>query len=150
MLSPQTIRVIVPAALLLHAIAHAIALGALLSLSLRGAPSPRLAVGSWVFPALPAKTAAATALPFWLISTLGFLGASMVFQGILPGGEAWRQVAVVSALVSILGSALFSGIWPGSQSQPRSIFNTAIALAFNLVILVTQLWLHWPSPAMYQ
>jgi hypothetical protein len=145
MLTAQTIRILVTAALLLHGIAHAIALGALVLQSLGGRSKSQVAVRSWLFPSTSANTAAAIAVPFWMVSTLGFLAAAMSYWGFLVGGEAWRQIAVGAAIVSSLGIALLSGIWPGSPNRQRSILNTSIAMVMNLAILITQLWLQWPQ-----
>jgi hypothetical protein len=43
--------------------------------------------------------------------------------------------------VSILGITLFLGTWP--------VFNTVAALAMNIAVLVSQLWLRWPPQAVY-
>ena len=104
---------------------------------------------SWLLPSLSAKTAAAAAIPFWIVSTLGFLAASASFWGVLLPGDVSRELAVAAAIVSILGIALFTGIWPGSPNQARSILNTCVALTMNIAILVTQLWLHWPPQTMF-
>lgn len=149
MFSANTIRILVAGSLLLHAIAHAIALGALVSQSLGGAIASRLVVRSWLFPALRPITAASFAIPFWLISTLGFLAASLSFWGALLPGATWRWVVVGAALLSILGIALFSGTWPGSPNLQRSILNTLVALAVNGAILVSQFWLSWPPLGMF-
>jgi hypothetical protein len=52
-------------------------------------------------------------------------------------------------MVSALGIAGFSGIWPGSPNRRRSMLNTAVAMAMNAVILVALLVLGWPAPAMF-
>jgi hypothetical protein len=56
-------------------------------------------------------------------------------------GEAWRPLAVVSAIVSMLGIMLFIGTWP--------TFNTLAALGVNVAVLVAVLGLHWPSETMF-
>ncbi|HET7087154.1 MAG TPA: hypothetical protein VFL17_00750, partial [Anaerolineae bacterium] len=107
------------------------------------------AVRSWVFRALRPKAAATVAIPFWGFPAIGFLAASISFWGILAWGDAWRQLALACSIVSILGIALFSGIWPGSPDRRRSILNTFVALTMNTAILATQLWLRWPPQAMF-
>lgn len=149
MFSANIIRVLIAGALLVHGVAHAIALGALIAQSLGGPSVSRVAIRSWLLPSLPPNTAAIMAIPFWIVSTIGFLAASMSFWGILVPGEAWSQLAVAAAIVSVLGIVLFSGIWPGSPNRLRSILNTFVALTMNIAILVTQLWLHWPPQAMF-
>lgn len=145
-LSPRTIRIIIAGALFLHGIAHGIALGALVAQSLRGPRDARVSVQTWLIRGLSARATAAVALPFWTIATVGFLAASLSVWGVLVSGDAWRQLALVGSIVSLLGIALFSGIWPGSPTPWRSILNTAVALAMNFAVLVTQLWLRWPPP----
>ena len=51
-----------------------------------------------------------------------------------------RPLAVVSALVSMVGIVLFFGTWP--------MFNTLAALGVDVAVLVAILWLRWPSAAM--
>lgn len=72
---------------------------------------------------------------------IGFVAAAMSFWGILVPGDAWRQLALASSIVSILGITFFFGTWP--------TFNTLAALAMNTAVLVTQLWLHWPPRTMF-
>ncbi len=89
------------------------------------------------------------ALPFWLLSTLGFLAAAASFWGVLVPDGAWRWLAVAGAIVSVLGIVFFSGNWPGSPGRRRSLLNTFVALAMNLVILVALLWLGWPPQSLF-
>lgn len=81
------------------------------------------------------------AVIFWVLSLIGFVAAALSFWGIFVPGEAWKQLAVASAIVSTLGIALFLGTWPP--------FNTLAALGVNVAVLVTQLWLHWPPETMF-
>jgi hypothetical protein len=135
-MSAQTIKVLIAGALLLHGLGHTGALGALIAHSRGHFTGFWRPARSWLFPSLAAPTARRGASIFWGLSTLGFVAASMSFWGILVPGEAWRQLAVVSSIVSTLGIALFLGTWPA--------LNTIAALAMNIAVLVTQLWLHWP------
>lgn len=98
MFSAKTIRMVIAGARLLHAIA----LGALAAQSLGWPSAARVTVRSWLLPALAADTAAIVAIPFWLVSTLGFLVASLAFWGRVGHGVAWRRLAVASAIVSRL------------------------------------------------
>jgi len=133
----QTIKIVVAAVLLLHGLGHGGALGALVWIRFRpGDAGAWLAARSWLFPALPAGTATAMASTFWVLSLIGFVAAALSFWCILVPGDAWRQIAVVSAIVSTLGIVLFFGTWP--------TLNTIAALAVNSAVLVTQLCLRWP------
>jgi hypothetical protein len=147
--SNQTLRLIIVVALLAHAIAHVIALGALVAQSQGGLSASQITVRAWLLPSLSADTAAMVVIPLWLISSLGLLLAALSFWGILVPPHLWRQLAVGSALVSVLGIALVAGAWPGSANLPRSILNTSVALAMNVVIFGTQLWLRWPALALF-
>lgn len=149
MLSPSVLRIIVVVALATHGIAHAMALAGLIGQSVGGASASQVAVRSWLLPGLGPNATAAAASLFWLAATVGFLLAALSFWGILVPDAPWRQIAVASAIVSIVGIALFSGTWPGSPSELRSMLNTGVAMTMNVAILVTQLWLHWPAQAMF-
>lgn len=142
-LSAQIIGFLIPAALLLHGVAHLIALGALFTQSLGKSSASRLALRSWLLPSISEKLAATLAIPFWFVSAIGFLGASMSFWGFLVTGGVWRQLAVVSAIVSMVGIAAFSGIWPGSPSRGRSTLNTLLAMSMNVIVLAGLLVLRW-------
>ncbi len=109
------------------------------------APAPTPAPGTplargWPPDSRPARrTAVASA--FWVVSLIGFVAAAIAFWGIGLPGEAWRPLAVVSALVSMAGIVLFFGTWP--------MFNTLAALAMNVAVLIALLGLRWPPEAMF-
>lgn len=142
-MSDQTIKIVIAAILLLHGLGHGGALGALIWIKFRPGDNTGawLAARSWLLPSLPAATATAVASVFWVLSLIGFVAAALSFWGILVPGDAWRQLAVASATVSILGIVLFFGTWP--------TFNTIAALTVNIAVLVTQLWLRWPPQTMF-
>lgn len=140
-MSDQTIKLLIAGALLLHGLGHGGALGALLGHSRGMDTGAWLPPRSWLFPSLAAATAARVAVIFWVLSLIGFVAAALSFWGIFVPGEAWKQLAVASAIVSTLGIALFLGTWPP--------FNTLAALGVNVAVLVTQLWLHWPPETMF-
>jgi hypothetical protein len=58
-------------------------------------------------------------------------------------GETWRQIAIASAIISTLGSILFSGIWPGAPTRRMSTLDTVISLVVNVAILIALLLLNW-------
>ena len=140
-MSAQTIKVLIAGALLLHGLGHTGALGALIANSLGYSTGDWRPARSWLFPSLAAPAARTVAGIFWVLSTVGFVVASMSFWGILVPGDVWRQLALAFSIVSSLGIVLFLGIWP--------TFNTLAALGVNIAVLVTQLWLHWPPQAMF-
>lgn len=140
-MSADTARGLVFGALVIHGLGHGGALGALIWMALR--PSDPTggwqAARSWLLPALPAATATPIAGGFWIVAMLGFVVAALSFWGIGLPGEAWRSVAIGSAIVSLVGITLFFGTWPP--------FNTLAALAVNIAVLVSLLWLRWPAHA---
>ncbi|MBF8262044.1 MAG: hypothetical protein HW376_1573 [candidate division NC10 bacterium] len=142
-MSDQVIRLVIAAVLLLHGVAHVGPLATYAWIRFRPADNTGgwVAARSWLLPKLPPSTATAVASLFWLLSLIGFVGAGLSFWGILVPGEAWRQLAVASAVVSTLGIAAFFRTWP--------IFNTLAALGVNVAVLVTQLWLRWPPQTMF-
>ena len=140
-MSADTARGLIFAALMIHGFGHGGALGALAWIALRpGDPTGGWqAARSWLMPALPMATATSVASGFWLISMVGFVAAALSFWGIVLPGEAWRPLAIGSAIVSLVGITLFFGTWPP--------FNTLAALAVNVAVLVSLLWLRWPAEA---
>ena len=126
---------------MLHGLGHVGALGALVAQGRVVSTGSWLRARSWLFPSLAVPVATTVASVFWVLSTIGFVAAAMSFWGVLVPGDAWRQLALASSIVSALGIVLFFGTWP--------TFNTLAALAVNIAVLVTQLWLHWPPQAMF-
>jgi hypothetical protein len=140
-MSVETIRILIAAVLLLHGLGHVGAIVALVVVG-RGLPAgPWRPARSWLWPSFPPHAATALAVVFWLLSAAGFTASAMSFWGVLISGDLWRQLAVASSGVSIVGIAVFFGIWP--------LFNTLAALAVNIIVLVTQLWTHWPPLSMF-
>lgn len=149
MISTATIRVLIAGALFVHGVAHAIALGATIAQAIGGPSRSRVTLRSSIFPALSPKTSASVAVLFWAFSTISFLVAALSFWGMLAFGIAWRTITIAGSIVSIVGIVLFSGVWPGSPTLRRSMFNTLIALIMDLAILISQLWLRWPPQTMF-
>ena len=140
-MSTEIIKILIAGALLLHGLGH---LGAIIVLVVQRvgvSTAPWRPARSWLWPSLPASVATAVASVFWALSLIGFVAASMSFWGVLVPGDLWRQLALASSVVSIVGIVLFFGIWP--------LFNTFAALGMNIAVLVTQLWMHWPPPSMF-
>ena len=148
-MSPQTIKIIITATLLLHGIAHGRAFFTLLAVAVNRREGAWIPVRSWLFPSLSLSTAAWIASLFWLLSTVGFIAAAMSFWGFILTGEYWRQLSVASAAISTLGIALFSGIWPGAPDKRLSTLDTIIALVVNVAVFVALLWLQWPPYEMF-
>lgn len=137
-MSTDNLRFLIGGVLLIHGLGHGGALGALLWLRATpdGPTGGWSAARSWLFPALRSADATNVAMAFWIIAMLGFVLATLSFWGVLLPGDIWRQLAVVSALVSLAGMTVFFGTWP--------VFNWTASLAVNVAVLVTQLVTRWP------
>lgn len=135
----ENLRFVIAAVLGVHGLGHGGALGALVWLRFRPADVTGgwLAAKSWLFPSLPAAAATNVASAFWIVAMIGFVAAALSFLDILIPGEAWRGLALASSIVSLGGMTLFFGTWPA--------FNTIAAIAVNVAVLATQLWLRWPA-----
>lgn len=142
-MSDPIVKLMIAGALALHGLGHGGALGALIWIGARPGTDTGgwHAARSWLVPSLPAETAATVASVFWFLSLIGFIAAALSFWGILVPGEAWRPLAVVSAIVSMLGILVFFGTWP--------MFNTLAALGVNVAVLVALLGLQWPPETMF-
>ena len=147
--SARTIRIVIFIALLAHGIAHMNAIIALISQGLSGPSSAVVTVQSWLFPSFSPNLSALLALPFWVISGLGFLAAAASFWGIFLPALAWRRVALMSAIISSIGIVLFSAIWPGTPNDLRLLIHPFAAMFMNIAVIATQLLLHWPPLAMF-
>lgn len=138
-MSDNLVQIIVFAVLFLHGIAHGGAIGALLWV--RAKPDVDAggwkAAKSWLFPFLSQNAANTVAIIFWLVSLLGFVATALGFLDFLIPDSIWSELAVGSVAVSTAGILIFLGTWP--------TFNTIAALAVNLSVFITQLWMKWPS-----
>ena len=140
-MSDGTLRLLIGGVLLLHGLGHGGAFGALLWTRTGKGAGGWLPARSWLFTSLSPAAARGVASVFWIASLLGFAAAALGFWGILVPDSAWRPLAVAFSVVSITGIVLFIGNWPP--------FNTLTALAVNLAVLITQLWMHWPPQGMF-
>jgi hypothetical protein len=98
---------------------------------------------SWLLPrANPSALRIVTSI-FWTLSAIGFVASALGFWGWIVPSAWWSALAILFAVVSLIGLVLFFGTWPA--------FNTVGAFGMNIAILATQLWLDWPpeglSPA---
>ena len=71
---------------------------------------------------------------------IGFVAAAMSFWGVVVPGMFWMPVAA-SAVVSMVGIALFVGSWP--------VFSTLAATVMDVAVLAALLWFVWPLPALF-
>jgi hypothetical protein len=148
-MTSDTLRLIIAGSLVLHAIAHALALLALLAegLGLRKVEAERPSSGLLL--RLTPRAATVVGSVIWAASAMGFLVAAAGFWGTLTIGASWRTSAIASSCVSTLGIVARGGNWPGPVSAGRSKLNTLVAITMNVVILVALVWLRWPPPGMF-
>jgi hypothetical protein len=64
-------------------------------------------------------------------------------------GEYWRQLALISAVISTLGTLIFSGIWPGAPDQRLSTLDTVISLVVNVAVIFLLLVMQYPPLSMF-
>jgi hypothetical protein len=127
-----------------HGVAHAVASFHLVGQIGGRVKADALPVGSWLLPNLRPRGAAALALAFWLPASVGFLLSVLPMLDIALASWPWQSIIVASAVLSTLGIAVFTGIWPGGEARLRSL-HVGLAMSMNILILVTQLFLGWPD-----
>ncbi|MFL7838992.1 MAG: hypothetical protein ACK2U5_15890 [Candidatus Promineifilaceae bacterium] len=94
---------------------------------------------SWLLTNLIGQKAAnVVGIIIWLAAIVGFLLAALALLGWGVPYVWWRPLAVVSAVISLIGVILF---WNAFASW----FNKAGAITVDLAVLVGLLVLHWPA-----
>ncbi|MGD8732096.1 MAG: hypothetical protein PVH92_09460, partial [Anaerolineales bacterium] len=141
--APGLLQILITASLLLHGIAHAIALVALIGQSGMGKPKRKIITTSWLFQWMLPRKAALILMPVWILATLAFFGASASSWGVIIKGGWWASLALIGAIVSTAGVILVGGRWPGSPSENRGYLNSAVAMIMNLAIMTAMVWLQW-------
>jgi hypothetical protein len=126
-MSTNLIRILIAGALFVHGVGHTLGLFM---------PSH-----SWLMPNVSKSVMGTVSRLLWVLVTVGFIISCLGFIDVLVPADWWRPFAVVFAFISLLGLGLFWGTWP--------IFNTIGALVMNTIVLITQLWLHWPATSMF-
>ena len=126
-MSTQILRFFIAGALFVHGAGHTLGFWML--------------ARSWLLSGLGEPTLRIISSLFWILAAIGSLAACLGFLDVLVPSSLWRQLAVGSAVVSLLGLGLFWNTWPA--------FNTIGALSMNIVVLITQLWLYWPPTSMF-
>lgn len=95
---------------------------------------------SWLVNRLVGDTIATwIGVVLWLAATAGFLFAGMAVFELAIGQDAWRPLAVASAILSTITLALY---WHG---LPTLFPNKLGALAVNFIILIGVIFYDWPS-----
>jgi hypothetical protein len=126
-MSTSTFRILIAGALLVHGVGHILGFW--------------MPARSWLFPNAGEPVLRTVSSILWVLVAAGFILSCLGFLGVVVPADWWRPLAVVFALISLLGLALFWGTWPA--------FNATGALGMNVVVLVTQLWLRWPPVDMF-
>ena len=126
-MSAQVVRILIAGALFVHGVGHTLGFW--------------MPARSWLFPNAPESTLRVISSILWILATFGFLASLLGFLGFIVPTTWWRSLAVVFAIVSMLGLGLFWNTWP--------VFNLIGALSMNIAVLVTQLILHWPSESLF-
>jgi hypothetical protein len=78
------------------------------------------------------------AVIIWLLAIIGFLLAALALLGWGVPHEWWRPLAMVSAVISLIGIVLF---WNAFATW----FNKAGAITVDLAVLIGLLLMQWPA-----
>ena len=130
-MSPEILRVVLAIVIVAHGIGHVLFLGP----ALRIASWADQSGGSWLLSATmgdgPAHAAGAVV---WATATVLFVTAGI---GLALTQEWWRPIALVGAVVSLVGIV---ACWDGILTA-----SAVPALIVDLVVIVGLLIAHWPS-----
>jgi hypothetical protein len=119
----------------IHGIGHIMCIMPALGLNV----SPTWNSESWLLTGLIGQGATnVVAIIIWLAATVGFLLAALALLGWGVPHAWWRPLAVVSAVISLIGILLFWNAFAAS-------FNKVGAITVDLAVLIGLLVLHWPA-----
>ena len=136
-MSPKTFRLVISIFLFVHAIGHI--QGIIASLGLIKADNWH--ARSWLLDNLVGqKTSQTIALILMIICVLGFLATAFSFLDIGIPHSAWRTLAIIFSVPSLLGILLYWNIF-------AMFFNKVGCLGVNGWILIGLLLLNWPTEA---
>ncbi|MFL7871927.1 MAG: hypothetical protein AB8I58_24065 [Anaerolineales bacterium] len=134
---PKTLRTIIAIFLFVHAIGHIQGIIA----SLGVIKSDTWNVRSWLFDGLLGEKGSRTlAMILFIVIVLGFLATAFSFLGIGIPHEAWRTLAIIFAIPSVLSLVAYWNAF-------AMFFNKVGAIGVNGWILIGLLLLKWPSEA---
>jgi len=126
-MSPQLIRTQIAGALFVHGVGHTLGFW--------------MPARSWVLGRfLGEPTLRVVSSVFWVVSAISFGAACLAFLGILIPYECWRSLALVTAVISLVGFILFIGNGPA--------FNTVGAVGMTVAVLVALSWAKWPPESL--
>lgn len=136
-MSPKVLRTIIAIFLFVHAIGHIQGIIAALGVINSDSWHAR----SWLFDnLLGEKGSRILALVLMAASVLGFLATAFAFLGIGLPHDAWRTLAVVFAVPSVLALVFYWNAF-------AMFFNKVGAIGVNAWILIGLTLLNWPSEA---
>jgi hypothetical protein len=145
-MSPILLRVIIAGVLAFHGVGHA--MGIIPALQLHFFQNQ---TGTWaqnwsshsrlLTPLLGETISRIIAIILFAVSLIGFVGSALGLMGWLVPHEWWRQLAIVSAVVSLVALTLFWNAF--IYLFPHKVG----AIAVNVAVLVGLLWANWPSEA---
>jgi hypothetical protein len=132
----QTLRIIVPLALILHGIGHWMGILTAVGVIKTDSWNSR----SWLLTdPLGITTTRVLALVIWVMVFAGFLAAGAGAWGWSVTGGSWRTLAVVCSVLSLVGLFFFWNAF-------AALFPNKIgAIAINVIALVGILIAGWPS-----
>jgi len=120
------LRVVLAFVVAAHGLGHILFLVSLLGIADWGQATQSWLLGSgWLAKGLGAA--------IWLVAIFGFVAAAV---GLFQMSDWWQQLAIIAAIVSIVGLLLF---WVNPPGSP-----VISALVFDLLVLVALLVFHWP------
>jgi hypothetical protein len=125
------LRLVLAVVVLAHGVGHLLFLGP----SLRIADWAGQTSHSWLLTeTIGDGPSRAIASAIWITTVVLFVAGVGAF---LLDSAWWREITIAGAVVSILGIVLF---WDGLATS-----SAAFALAFDVVLLVSLLLVHWPA-----
>lgn len=137
-MSPMTLRIIIGLVLLVHGIGHSMAFFPALNISSTDKWHHR----SWLLTPLIGDTASRVVnILLFGAAFVGFIAATLALFSWLVPHETWRQLSVISAVISLVALALF---W---NAFVAFFPNKIGAIAVNATVLICLLWLNWPTEA---
>jgi hypothetical protein len=123
--------IIIALVLLAHGIGHSMGL---LQVFHVATVNPQWHGESWILGSSEAAIVQPVAIVTWSLAIIGFALLAAVVMGWLPA-TWWVPLAVASAVVSLLGIALFPTAFP--------VFSTLGAIAVNAVLLIAVVVYRW-------
>ena len=122
--------------LIAHGIGHALGLMPIFGIRL----SANHSTESWALTGPLGDTAARViAVGLWLFATVGFVCAGLGLLGWIVAQEWWRPLAIGASIASLVGLALYLNAFPFTFPNKIGV------IAVDVAVLVSLLWLHWPS-----